>query len=145
MKSSELDKNLCFASAAFYRLTNKIALQEMAVTGLSPSYAFLIVAVKKSPGIRMTELSQQLYLEASTVTRLIEKLETKKYVIRDSLPGITRVYLTDFGDKVYNNVILALDRYLAQIKNTFGKKASRELTKSMVAAIAIMEEGTKDH
>jgi len=144
MKYSELDKNLCFASAAFFRLSNKFALQELAVTGLTPSYAFLIVAVKKTPGIRMTELSQQLYLDGSSVTRLIEKLEAKKYVIRDSLPGITRVYLTDFGDKVYNNVILATERYLEQIKSTLGKKGSKEITKSMISSIAILEDRTKD-
>ena len=139
MKTPNLDKNLCFASSAFFRITTKIAMQQMTFTGLTPSYAFLIVAVKKSPGIRMRELSKQLYLEGSTVTRLIEKLEAKKYVVRDSLPGITRVYLTDFGDKVYDNVVIAMDQFLDQFKSSIGKKPSKELAKSIMSAIKKLE------
>jgi len=140
MKTPDLDKNFTFVASAFYRLVNKIATQEMTFTGLTPSYAFLIVAVKKSPGIRITELSQKLYLDTSTVTRLIEKLEVKNYVIRDSLPGITQVYLTDLGNQVYSNVVIAIDHYQNQFKSTLGKKFTKELNRSLSVAMEKIKE-----
>ena len=135
MKPPNLNKNFCFASSVLFRMTNNIAKQELTFTGLSPSYAFLIIEVKRSPGIRMTELSERLFLDGSTITRLIEKLEAKGYVIRDSSPGISQVYLTDFGEKVYNNVVIAMENYQNELKSLLGKKTSKELTKSIFIAI----------
>jgi DNA-binding MarR family transcriptional regulator len=135
MDASKFEKDLDFTTSALFRLVNKIASQEHAFTGLTPSYAFLIVAVKESPGIRATELSKKLHLEASTITRLIEKLETRNFIIRDSSPGMTKVYLTESGQQMYNNVIIGMENYLNQFKAALGKKQYKELVKSISSAL----------
>ena len=144
MNTSKFDKDLSYTASALFRLVNKIATQESIFTGLTPSYAYLIVAVKEKPGIRTTELSIKLSLEASTVTRLIEKLETKNLILRDSSPGITKIYLTELGDKMYNNVIIGMEQYLAQFKSTLGKKTYKELLKSMSSAIDKLKKIPKE-
>ena len=133
MKSSDFAKNLCFTSSILNRITNKIALTELSVIGLSPSYAFLIIAVHEKPGIRIKELARVLYLDSSSVSRLIEKLEVKKYILRDYSPGISQVYLTDLGNQAYNNVMLAMNQYLDQYKAALGKKRTKELSRSLMA------------
>ena len=135
MDPSKFENDLDFVASALFRLANKIAVQESAFTGLTPSYAFIIVAVKEKPGIRSTELSRKLQLEISTVTRLVEKLEAKNFVLRDSSPGMTKVYLTDLGEHMYNNVIIGMERYLGQFKTAIGKKQYKELLKSISKAV----------
>lgn len=136
MDTSKFEKDLDFTASALFRLVNKIASQEHAFTGLTPSYAFLIVAVKENPGIRASALSKKLHLEASTVTRLIEKLETRDFILRDSSPGITKVYLTESGELMYNNVIIGMEKYLILFKSALGKKQYKELVKSISSALA---------
>ena len=88
----------------------------------------------------MTELAQTLYLDISTVSRLIEKLEIKNFAIRDSSPGITRVYLTDMGNQMYDNVIIGIDRFRARFKSALGKKSSKELNRVLKTALKNLKE-----
>ncbi len=46
------------------------------------------------PGIQPTDLSEELLLTPSTVTRLVEKLEEKKLVMRSNEGKTTKVYPT---------------------------------------------------
>ena len=72
-----------------------MADEEFAITGLSSSYAFLLMTVNSKPGIQPKEISEQMQLTASTITRLIEKMEQKKMLERKSLGRTTAVYPTD--------------------------------------------------
>lgn len=50
--------------------------------GISTSYAFLLVTIADSPGIGQKELSDQLNLAPSTLTRFFDKLVSKGYLER---------------------------------------------------------------
>ncbi|MBK8406230.1 MAG: MarR family transcriptional regulator [Saprospiraceae bacterium] len=63
--------------------------------GLSSSYAFLLMTVNNKPGIQPKEISEQMQLTASTITRLIEKMEQKKLLVRESTGRSTGVFPTD--------------------------------------------------
>jgi len=65
---------------------------------------------------------------------LIEKLEMKKYVIRDYTPGLSQVYLTDMGDKVYENVVIGISRFTNEMKSVLGKKSLKELNQTILNA-----------
>jgi MarR family transcriptional regulator, organic hydroperoxide resistance regulator len=136
---AKFEKDLEFTASAFFRLVNKIASEEISFTGLSPSYAFLIVTVEDNPGIRISELSNILHLETSSVTRLIEKLESKKFILRDSSPGVSQVYLTETGKQMYDNITIGIDRYIGQLKSVLGKKLYKELNKSLINAMERIE------
>lgn len=85
---------LYYAANALGRMMTKMAEEEFAITGLAPSYAFLLMSVNEKPGIQPKELSEQMQLTPSTVTRLIEKMELRGFVERKSLGRITEVYPT---------------------------------------------------
>ena len=135
MEILKFEKDLYFNASSFFRQVNKIVTQEIANTGLTPSYAFLIVAAKEKPGIRTTELSIKLSLDSSTITRLIEKLESKSLILRDSTPGISQVYLTESGEEIYEKVITAIGKYQDQFKNVLGKKQHKELIKNIQSSM----------
>jgi DNA-binding MarR family transcriptional regulator len=73
----------------------KMADEEFAITGLSSSYAFLLMTVNSKPGIQPKEISEQMQLTPSTITRLIEKMEQRKMLERKSAGRTTEVYPTD--------------------------------------------------
>jgi MarR family transcriptional regulator, organic hydroperoxide resistance regulator len=73
---------LYYSANALARITSKIAEEEFALTGLSPSYAFLLMIVNEKPGIQPSEISNMMMLNPSTVTRFVEKMVDKGYLER---------------------------------------------------------------
>ena len=96
MKAGDSRYGRCiyFASNALARKTEKLAVASWKKTGLSPSHAYLLMIVLDEPGVQPGALSAELHLTQSTITRLIEKLETRKLVVRNSEGKMTSVYPT---------------------------------------------------
>lgn len=88
---------LYFTANRLARLITRMAEEEFGRTGLSPAYAFLLMAVYERDGLTQKELGEVLHLTPSTVTRFIEKLERKRLVITRQDGRLSRVYLTDGG------------------------------------------------
>lgn len=86
---------LYYSANALARVMTKMAEDAFAITGLAPSYAFLLMSVNEKPGIQPKELSEQLQLTASTVTRLVEKMEQRGFLERRSVGRGTEVYPTE--------------------------------------------------
>ncbi len=74
---------LYFSTNALARTLSRMADDAFAKTGLSPSYAFVLMAVNGKPGISPSELAIEMQMQPSTITRFIDKLEQKKYVKRE--------------------------------------------------------------
>ena len=117
-----------------------MAEEEFKSVGISPSYGFLMMAVITKPGIQPTEISEQLQLTPSTITRLIEKLEFKGLLERRFAGRSTRVYATTEGKKTEKKIKLAWrnlnERYTKQI----GIRNSKDLTKAVNEAAIKLEE-----
>ncbi|HXB44452.1 MAG TPA: MarR family transcriptional regulator, partial [Puia sp.] len=81
-----------FVTNALARKVEKLATQSWKKVNLSPSHAYLLMLAIQEPGIQPTVLSQELHLQPSTITRLIEKMEGKKLLIRTTDGKMTNVY-----------------------------------------------------
>lgn len=99
MKTSDSRYCKCiyFASGALARKIEKLAIDSWKKVGLSPSHAYLLMMVIEDPGMQPGILAEELQLSPSTITRLIEKLEEKKLVVRTSEGKLTNVYPTPKG------------------------------------------------
>lgn len=86
---------LLYASGALARNITRMAEEEFLITGLAPSYAFLVMSVNDNPGINATALSETMQLKPSTVTRLVEKMEAKGLLTRKTVGKYTEVHPTD--------------------------------------------------
>jgi MarR family transcriptional regulator, organic hydroperoxide resistance regulator len=75
-------KCLYYSTNALGRIMTKMAEEEFSLTGLNPSYAFLLMIVNEKPGVQPTELSELMMLTPSTITRLVDKLVDKGYIER---------------------------------------------------------------
>lgn len=96
MKSTESRYAQCmyFSTNALARKTEKMASAVWRKVNLSPSHAYLLMIVLDHPGTQPGLLSSELHLTPSTVTRLLEKLEQKKLVVRQTEGKTTNVFPT---------------------------------------------------
>jgi len=99
-----------------------------AVTGLTSSYAFLLMTVNDKPGIQPNEISSIMQLTPSTITRLIEKMEHKGLLYREYQGRIAEVYPTqaslDLHAKIKEAWKALYDKYSALL----GKDESDQLS-----------------
>jgi len=79
-----LESCLFFNTNALSRYLLKLAEKEFKYLKLSPAHASLMLLVYDTPGISPKQLSQNLHLTPSTITRFIDALERKKLVKRKS-------------------------------------------------------------
>ena len=97
---SILHNCLFFTANSLARVITRMAEEEFRLTGVSPSHAFLMMLVNDNPGIGQKELGEQLHLAPSTVTRFIDTLTYKGFLIRQTDGKATKVFATRDGAKL---------------------------------------------
>lgn len=130
---------LHFSAGALSRVMTKMADEEFAVTGLSSSYAFLLMTVNSRPGITPSELSEQMLLTPSTITRLIEKMEAKQLVERKTVGRTTEVYPTDKSKALDADIKKAWRSLFDRYAKIIGEEESKRLTSEIYEAVKELE------
>ena len=122
---------LYFTSQALARKVEKLASEVWQKVDLSPSHAYLLMAVLEEPGLQPGVLAHQLQLQPSTITRLIEKLEGKKLVIRTTEGKITNVYPTPKSRELQPRLKQCLAQFYQRYSQLLGKEESAKLVTEM--------------
>ena len=126
---------LYYSSGALARMTSRIADEEFKTTGLSSSHAFVLMSVNKHPGIQPCDLSAQLLLEPSTITRLIEKLEAQDLVARIKEGKEVHIQPTPAGKKKLKDLQKAWGRVNERYNEVLGKRKNEDLTRTLYGAL----------
>lgn len=127
-ENSILRNCLYFTANSLARVITKMAEQEFVRTGLSPSHAFLIMLVNDDPGILQKELCDQLNLAPSTVTRMIDSLVHRGYLIRQVKGKATMVFATREGEVLQQPIYEAWESLHLRYAKELGLKDGDELT-----------------
>ncbi|MBP1989860.1 MarR family winged helix-turn-helix transcriptional regulator [Paenibacillus eucommiae] len=125
---SFLHNCLFFTANRLSRAITKIAEEEFAVTGLTPMYGYLIRLVNGTPGITQKELSEKLSVTASTLTRFIDKLESRQLVERQVHGKTVLVYPTPKGKELEDVIRGASKSLQARYQAILGIEASTQLS-----------------
>lgn len=135
MKTTESRYRQClyFTSNALARKVEKLAIESWKQISLSPSHGYVLMAVLEEPGIQPGSLSDEMQLTPSTITRLIEKLEEKKLVIRTTEGKIANVYPTPKAKELLPKLKKCVDQFYQQYVSVLGQKESNQLVKTMGA------------
>lgn len=133
VKSSESKYCKCiyFASGALARKMEKLAIDSWKKVGLSPSHAYLLMLVIDDPGMQPGRLAEELQLSPSTITRLIEKLEEKKLVIRTTEGKLTNVYATPKGKDLLPQLKSCVTAFNETAAGILGKEESTRLVQNI--------------
>jgi len=79
---ARLDNCLFFSVTKLSRAFGKMAEDAFGKTGLSPSHALILYLVNREGRLHQKEIGEKLHLTPSTITRFIEKLESKSLVTK---------------------------------------------------------------
>ena len=137
---SDYCRCLYYAANALSRLMTKMAEEEFAITGLAPSYAFLLMSVNKNPGIQPTEVSNHMQLTPSTVTRLVDKMELQGLVERQSEGRTIHIYPTSKSLGLDQKIKEAWRNLYKRYTTLLGEDKARELTHEVYESSMILEE-----
>ncbi len=133
MKCSESKYAQClyFASNALARKMEKLAIESWKPVGLSPSHAYLLKMVLEEPGVQPSSIAGHLQLTPSTVTRLIEKLEEKKLLVRTTEGKQTNVYPTPKAKALQPQMQQCLEDFYKKGNAIFGNEEYSETVSSI--------------
>ncbi|HBJ1649214.1 UNVERIFIED_ORG: MarR family transcriptional regulator [Clostridium botulinum] len=114
-----LEQNFCeclfFTATRLKKIAAKIAEDELKPLGLSPTYVYILLGVKFKSGITQKELSEELHLKPSTITRLIDKLVINGLVERRAEGKLSHIYLTNNGEKIQEDI----QKYRLKLHNRY--------------------------
>ena len=145
-KGMSLEKNtyckcLYYSSNALSRIITKMAEEEFAVVNLAPSYAFIVMTVNRNPGLQAGELAQTMMLTPSTITRLLEKLESLKLIKRITEGRITQVFPTKASMDINDGIKNAWANLYRRYADLLGEEFANKLTENTyVAALKLTEK-----
>jgi len=88
--------------------------------------------VIEEPGLQPGHLANHLQLQPSTITRLIEKLESRKLVIRTTEGKVTNVYATPRGKDMLPKLKECLQDFYQHYVSILGKDESAKLVQNMI-------------
>lgn len=125
---------LLFSANALSRAITAIGDEEFGRFGMCYSHAYMLCEVVGQPGITPSELSETLYLTPSTITRLVEKLEQKQLVRRESEGKKTLIYPTSEGIALQPEIAEAWDRVGKHYSELIGETDVCRLTQQVFKA-----------
>jgi MarR family transcriptional regulator, organic hydroperoxide resistance regulator len=130
---------LYFTSSSLARVMTKTAEEAFGALGISPSHAFLLMSVNDHPGVRQKDLSDQLNLAPSTVTRFIDALVQKGFLERRTEGRATQVYSTPQGQALQPKLEAAWRELFLRYNRVLGEEFSRDLTRMVAEATRLLE------
>lgn len=122
---------LYFSSNAFARKVEKLASNIWKKVDMSPSHAYLLMLVVDDPGIQPSTIVKQLLLTPSTITRLIEKLEDKKLVVRTTEGKLTNIYPTPKAKSLVPELKACVEEFSNTYANILGKEESARMVNTI--------------
>jgi DNA-binding MarR family transcriptional regulator len=120
---------LYFTTSTLTRAITKIAEEEFRTTGLSPTYAFLLMVLKDKPCISQKELGEILRMAPSTITRFIEKLANSGYVTRRTEGKLSLIDITPKGTELMVGIDQAWFNLHKRYDDILGLEESKQFTK----------------
>lgn len=132
--SSKYAQCLYFTTSALARKVEKLAQESWGPVGLSPSHAYLLLAVLEEPGVQPSQLADELQLQPSTITRLVQKLEDSKLVVRTTEGKITNVYPTPKAKELNPEMQVCLHKFNQKCSKIFEKDECGKLVQTVAHA-----------
>lgn len=136
---SKYCKCLYYSANALSRIMTKMADEAFATTGLSSSYAVLLITVNDKPGIQPKEISKQMQLRPSTVTRLVEKMEQRGFLERKQVGRTTEVYPTETSLELNPKIKAAWKNLYQNYSDKLGQDIGDKLTDDIYNAVLKLE------
>ncbi|WP_459212178.1 MarR family winged helix-turn-helix transcriptional regulator [Aquimarina rhabdastrellae] len=131
---------LYFTSNSLSRFINTMAEDAFKITGLSPSYAHLMILLLEEPGLSQNEICNRMNVKASTMTRFIDKLLYMNYVERRQEGRKVYIYATEQGEKLRVKIDEAMTILFENYCKILGRDFAVKLTADIHQANEILKK-----
>jgi DNA-binding MarR family transcriptional regulator len=128
---------LFYSANALARATTRVAEDAFAPTGLAPSVAYVLMSVLREPGVSPGRLAGIMMLDASTVTRLLERLERRRLVRRSARGRAVAVFPTPEAEALRGVLARCAKLALERFSRLLGRRMPG-LTRDVFAAAVEM-------
>ena len=146
-KASSRTLDLDVLPGHFIRRLQQIAvaifLEETELQGVTPVQYAALTAIEKAPGIDQRTLARTIGFDTSTITGVIDRLESRALMQRDASPGDRRVRLltlTDSGRELLLAVQPAVLRAQARMLEPLPKGERVEFMRMLRALVTANNE-----
>jgi DNA-binding MarR family transcriptional regulator len=146
-KASSRTLDLDVLPGHFIRRLQQIAvaifLEETELQGVTPVQYAALTAIEKAPGIDQRTLARTIGFDTSTITGVIDRLESRGLMQRDASPGDRRVRLltlTDSGRELLLAVQPAVLRAQARMLEPLPKGERVEFMRMLRALVTANNE-----
>ena len=113
-----------------FRMINRIAEEAFEKIDICPTHAFLMMLLKEEKnGLSVNQISSSLAIAPSTVTRFVDKLVSKGYVVREKMGKNSFTKITEKGLNEIDEIYEAWRGITEKIEELVGDKTYLERTK----------------
>lgn len=113
--------------ARVFQKVDRVATESLRWRQLSPAQVDVLARVGSSEGISQQELADALMVTKGNVCQLLHKMEGSGLLERRPDGRVNRLFLTDQGRRVYEEVVPMHDAMLAEQFNTLSQSEQRAL------------------
>ena len=125
----EISECLYFTISKMFRMINRIAEESFEKIDIYPTHAFLMMLLKEEKdGLSVNEISSFLAIAPSTVTRFVDKLVSKGYVVREKMGKNSFTKITEKGLDEIDEIYEAWQGITEKIEELVGDKNYLERT-----------------
>lgn len=126
----EISECLYFTISKMFRMINRIAEEAFEKIDICPTHAFLMMLLKEEKnGLSVNQISSSLAIAPSTVTRFVDKLVSKGYVVREKMGKNSFTKITEKGLNEIDEIYEAWRGITEKIEELIGDKTYLERTK----------------
>jgi DNA-binding MarR family transcriptional regulator len=140
-------KCVFFSASVLSRALARMACEHFAAFDLSATQRFILIALRKAPGITASDLGAVLFLDQSTVAKTIDRMILKGLVQREPVGRSVRIFLTGKGEVKEVEAKSAWTKtrqaYGKAIGEPESKLLSADATKARLKLIAESTPGTE--
>lgn len=129
------ENNLFFLSGALSRKLTNQADEVFATLGLSSSHALLLWLIYDNPDTQPSQLAEQMQLKPSTITRLVQKLERRGLVEKQSEGRATSISCTSDGDQLAIDIQDKWQNLIQQKRDELGDRYVEVLSEMIANAL----------
>lgn len=142
MANNLTENNIFFLTSAFARKLRNQADELFETVGLSASHALLLHLIYENPKVQPSRLATLLHLKPSTITRLVQKLERRGFVEKQSAGRATNIVCTSDGQDIAKNIQKKWDRLIQRKREELGERYVDVLSEMISNALDTMEAKT---
>jgi len=125
------DRCLYFNVNALARRVNAIWDEAFLEFNLSPAHAYLLRLLLETPGLTQTQITKELKLEKSTVTRFVTALEEKLLLTRDRHGREVLVFPTAKAYSIHEQLSVKGNDLYQQMIDALGQDGLTDLVASL--------------